>query len=416
VAITNTARINTTVPDNPELYGPALAQIIKLEPGKEVLIGQAWLVDTNTLATCGHVVEAYAQSPNAIVVKFPSSGNRYAVQQIHMHPSFVRQPDGLVKFDIAVLKVVLAQPDASAQPLPVTYDQTMKPGQDIVTVRYPVHLGVLTAVPQPLPQEGKFLGYLRKHDNFHLLHDLPLSPGDSGSPLFSGSKVVAIHCGDTATIPGLNLPTTSIRMALWIDALRELGVKESHPAVDVGRQQWIASGIVFLVAMMCALVIGCFAMLPGLQKEWKVRQPAILPIDVTFNKPLKSFEYGDQTEIVMLPRSDCYLYLFDVDEKNRVIMLYPPYGYSAFVRAGQSRTVDRFGRLILKVNRDKDKLHVVGLISDYPLVRRLDWSRSDPAGKPLTIDGDELAERIKAFAKVDPNKLVHLVMDAPSAQ
>jgi hypothetical protein len=168
--------------------------------------------------------------------------------------------------------------------------------------------------------------------------------------------------------------------------------------------------------MMCALVIGCFAMLPGLQKEWKVRQPAILPIDVTFNKPLKSFEYGDQTEIVMLPRSDCYLYLFDVDEKNRVIMLYPPYGYSAFVRAGQSRTVDRFGRLILKVNRDKDKLHVVGLISDYPLVRRLDWSRSDPAGKPLTIDGDELAERIKAFAKVDPNKLVHLVMDAPSAQ
>src|SRR5437660_1430389 len=82
-------------------------------------------------------------------------------------------------------------------------------------------LGQLSAALQPLTQDGRFLGLLRKHDSFHLLHDVPLAPGDSGAPLCFGNRVVAIHCGDTATLPGLNLPTTSIRLALWVDSLRE---------------------------------------------------------------------------------------------------------------------------------------------------------------------------------------------------
>jgi hypothetical protein len=415
VAITKT-RLITTVPDNPDLYGPSLAQIIKLEPGKEILIGQAWLVDANILATCGHVVENYADSPNAIVVKFPASGNRYAVQAIQLHPSFVRQPDGLVKFDIAVLKVLLSQPDASAQPLPITYDQALKSGQEMATVRYPVHLGVLTAAPQPLPQLGKFLGYLRKHDNFHMLHDLPLAPGDSGSPLFAGPKVVAIHCGDTATLPGLNLPTTSIRLALWIDALRELGVRETVPAADIKRQHLLASVFVCLVAMFFGLILGCFQHLPAFQKQWRVVQPTIQPIDVSFNKPLRQFHYGDDSQVVMMPRSDCYLYLFDVDKNDKVVVMYPPYGFTAFVRAGQPRTVDRiFGNQSLKVNNEKDKLHVVGLGADFPLVRGSDWAKDDPIKSPLTIDANELLERIDDFVKADPNKVVHLVMDAPTA-
>src|SRR5687767_4771507 len=103
---------------------------------------------------------------------------------------------------------------------------------------------------------------------------------------------------------------------------------------------------------------------------------------------------GDLSQTVLSPRSDCYLYVFDVDTSNRVMMLFPPHGASAFVKAGQSRTIDRFGRKLLKVNQAKDKLHIVGLISDYPIVRGSDWDPTDPAAKPLTIDGNELAERI----------------------
>jgi hypothetical protein len=44
---------------------------------------------------------------------------------------------------------------------------------------------------------------------------------------YRARRVVGIHCGDTASLPGLNLPTTSIRLALWVDALTDLGLERS---------------------------------------------------------------------------------------------------------------------------------------------------------------------------------------------
>jgi len=408
---------STAIPDRPERFGPSLAHIVMMDEGREIVLGQAWLAAPNTLVTCGHVVEQFINYPNQLTALFPFSGNCYAVQQIFLHPSFVRQPDQLVKFDVAAITVSLAYPETEARPLPFGYEHELKPNQNIATVRYPVHLGQLTAAPQPLAQEGYFLGHLRKHDNFHLLHDLALAPGDSGAPMFDGDKVVAIHCGDTASLPGLNLPTTSIRMALWVDALQDLELKQTAGRMFAGfGGQALVIGMSFLVATALMFMVTCFVLLPKSQHRWAIEQPQILPVDVSLNKPLHDYNYGDQTEIVLLPRSDCYLYLFDVDAGNQVMMLYPPQGVKPFVKAGQARTIDRFGSKLLKVNRAKDKLHMIALISDFPLVNTSDMSEADPGGEPLKIDGNELLKRIREFQRLQPDHVLHLVMDAPTAR
>ena len=402
---------------DPEGLAASLAHVVKLDGRQEIPLGQAWIASANALITCGHVVEPFVDSPSALVVKFPYSGNCYAVKKIELHPSFVRQPDNLVKFDVALLSVTLAQPETNARPLPFAFEQQLKTNQSITTVRYPVHLKDLSAAPEPLAQEGRYLGHLRKHDNFHLLHDLALSSGDSGAPLFDGPVVVAIHCGDTATLPGLNLATTSIRLSLWIDAVRELGLSQSAgqlPARTLKR--WLPTVMLFLISLVLAASLSSFFVVPSSQRLWGIEQPTILPVDISFNKPLFGFKSGDPLVIVLAPRSDCWLYLFDIDEKNQVLKLYPPHGSTAFVKAGQARVIDRFGRQLLRVNKAKDKLHIVALISDYPLVSRSDWSSFDPASRPLNFDGDELSERIRNFQKADPQNVLHLVMDAPTAQ
>ncbi len=399
------------------MLGPALAHVVKVEGGRESLLGQAWIAGTNQLVTCGHVVEQFVRSPSTVIVKFPASGNRYAVQAIKLHPSFVRQPDQLVKYDVAVLSVALSHPETQARPLPFSFEHHLRTNQPIATVRYPVHLGHLSSAPEPLSQEGRYLGLLRKHDNFHLLHDLALSPGDSGAPLFDGMNVIAIHCGDTATLPGLNLPTTSIRLALWVDALRELGVSENAGLVSRNMiRPLMSAALVFVVLLVLTVAAACFLLMPQTQARWGINQPVMQPLDISFNRPLKGYKLGDDVQIVLSPRSDCWLYLFDVDEQGHALKLYPPHGFPAFVKAGQSRTIDRFGSKFLKVNYEKDKLHVVALNSDYPLVTNSDIDPVDPAGQPLKLSGNELVERIRDFKKADANNVLHLVMDAPSAQ
>ncbi|MBI4532893.1 MAG: trypsin-like peptidase domain-containing protein [Candidatus Melainabacteria bacterium] len=396
---------------------PAFAQVLTTEAGREVVLGQAWVVGHNILATCGHVVEPFARSPKSVFVRFPYSGNRYTVQGIKLHPSFVRQPDKLVKFDLAVLMVSLYHPDCLAVPLPFSFEQELKSSQTLSAVRYPIHLSELTAAPEPLAQEGRYLGHLRKHDNFHLLHDLALSPGDSGCAIFAGSQVVGIHCGDTATLPGLNLPTTAVRMFIWIDAIRELGIRQtsSHVAAYWLRS-WLWAGLTMALFFLATVAVSMLVLWPRIQAGWSIQQPAIMPVDITFNKPTGSFRLGDEAQIVLVSRSDCWLYLFDVDDAKHVYTFYPPYGFPAYVKAGQPRTIDRFGSNLLKVGSAKDKLYLVALNSDFPLVSKSDWDNSDPAGRPLKISGNELLERIVNFQKADPKNVLYWSMDAPRAQ
>jgi hypothetical protein len=214
-----------SIAEHPETYSGALAHILHKGHEKTSVLGQAWLVAPNRLVTCGHVVQPYLDHAETIVVKFPATGHEYPIDSVQVHPEFMKEAgEGFVKFDAAVVSLRMREPDISARCLPLCFDVELRPQQTLWTLRYPAHLGAISASPDALSQRGHYLGHLRKNDNYHLLHDLGLSPGDSGAPLFIEDGVVGLHCGDTASLPGLNLPTTTIRLGLLSDALRDMGL------------------------------------------------------------------------------------------------------------------------------------------------------------------------------------------------
>lgn len=424
MSVSNSPRsINLEITQHPDACGPALAQVVQVDGGTEVLLGQAWLAAPNRMVTCGHVVERFVPNPQMLFVIFPASGNRYQVRNVRLHPSFVRQPDGLVKFDVAVLEVILLDPESRVQPLPFSFETDLKTNQTLGTIRYPVHLGQLSAALQPLTQEGRYLGLLRKHDNFHMLHDLPLSPGDSGSPLCSGNRVVAIHCGDTASLPGLNLPTTSIRLALWVDALRELGLRETRGYFSTGSP--VVTGIVAAVIAMIIGAIGvCAALVLPAAQKWTVAEPGVNQVQLSFNKPQHGYKEDEPIVFTLMPDANAYVYVMNVDKDNNVDVLFPPYTVSPRIDKGESRKIDKYalgGLNLLATASSKDDWHLIVFPADDPKAK--DWNESllsindyetQEHMSRLKLKWPEMLERLKKIEQEAPNHVIHQITECPA--
>ena len=410
--------------DKPEMIGPALAQVLQVEAGRDIILGQAWMAAPDQLVTCGHVVDRFVTDCGELFVHFPSSGKRYKVDNVRLHPSFVRQPDGLVKFDAAVLAVRLAPPDSMALPLPFGYEQTLKTNQTLWTIRYPVHLGQLSAALQPLSQDGHFLGLLRKHDSFHLLHDVALAPGDSGAPLCDGQIVVAMHCGDTATIPGLNLPTTSIRLALWVDALRELGLQQTQPNYTAVKKRWFSGLIAFLLACITGFAL-VYALTPR-PVPTTLTQPALMPLEVTFNERLDRYQPDEVVEIYLVPKAPCYAFTFLTNEQGQVVQLYPKYGehevISSSETVGQASKDGGTERQQLQATKSNLKLYVVAVdpkardaatwINEF--IKPDEFAVKNTGA--LKLDEKTLVERIQDFQKAHPAGVFYHVFQMPRAE
>ncbi|MBY0357363.1 MAG: trypsin-like peptidase domain-containing protein [Candidatus Obscuribacterales bacterium] len=404
--------------DQPARFNHSLANVISKEGDKETTLGQAWLAAPGRLITCGHVVET--AKPQALFLKFPASGNLYPVKTIRLHPAFVRQPDQLVKFDLALLEAELKAPENSAQPLPFSYESALKSGIDLWTMRYPAHLGQLSAAIQPLIQNGKFLGLLRKHDNFHLLHDLPLSPGDSGAPITDGRAIVAIHCGDTATLPGLNLPTTSIRLALWVDALREFGIAETQKAA-LNSNLLAKVGLVFVLSFLLTLFALYQIAGQDLLKKWSFDQPKIMPVHLGLNRPIHGYKLNEDIEVNLIPGSNTYVFLLQIDRQDNIAVLYPQFGISPFLKGGESRTINYFGRSKLTANPSPDQWHLIAIdgnsaqgkeIADTMLTNE-DWPAGDREGKPLLIKGKTFLKRLETIEEQAKGTILHAIFDSP---
>jgi hypothetical protein len=416
VARTGAVGATNISPGQFEQIGRSLAHVIFINEGEEVVLGQAWLAARGTLVTCGHVVDQFVTDPGALSVKFLASGNQYAVRKIKLHPGFARQPDRLVKFDVATLSVTLAQPEVSVPPLSFAYECAFRKDQMLVAIRFPVHLGALTDSPEPIVQGGKLLGHLHKQDQFHWLHDLGLAPGDSGTALFDGNRVVAIHCGDTATLPGLNLPTTAIRLALWVDALRDLGLPESAAPMYRSRNRPLVLAVLaFMPSLLTGFLVTMLVLFTLTGKGWTIEQPTVMPIDVRFNEPVLGYKANERVTIELVPRNDCHLYLFDDDGQNHVYCVYPPPGFAPLVKALQKRSISQFGNTFLTAGVSKEKLHLVALISNDPIVKESDWQKVNPAGSPLTINAEALKARIADFERLEPENVLHIELDAPRA-
>lgn len=399
---------------NPGQVGNALAHVLTSENGREIVLGQAWLAAPGKLITCGHVVERFVGAPAHVFVKFPASGNRYQVSRVLLHPSFVRQPDQLVKFDVALMEVALQQPESNATPLPFSYEQTFTNNQTLWALRYPAHLGHLSASPQPLTQDGRYLGPLRIHDTFHLLHDLPLAPGDSGSPISDGTHIVAIHCGDTATLPGLNLPTTSIRLALWVDALRELGISETvrgGAGAQHGSNPLPHAILAFILAAGMAAAAGWFIFAAQAKQAWQYDNPGLMPVKVSFNQPIEEYQPNEDIVITITPYSNCYLFAVSIDKDDNVCALYPQAGQdSSVLQKGEQRLINQFGRTKLAANPSKDMMYLISVDGDSPagaeiakqVLSSKDWAPKAEEGQPLVVKGKEFLGRIKALREQHP--------------
>ncbi len=399
------------LPDNPERFGASLAHVITVENGQDVVLGQAWLAGPDTLVTCAHVIERYASTPGSLIAKFPASGNGYTVREVRIHPKFARASDQLVRYDAAVLTVELRYPEREANPLPIQYDKHISVHQELSAVRYPVHLGQFTSSPNPLAQIGRMLGPLRKNDSFHILHDLALAPGDSGSPIFDGNTVVALHCGDTATLPGLNLPTTSIRLALWIDALKELNIEENLVTRKHSQLWNVARALIgFFGAFFLVFACVAYFTLNKQVTDWEIKDPTLMPVQVVLEKPFQNYRFGDTLTMTFRVEQPCFVYAFLVGADDMPILVLPSFGEKEQFTPATPRTVSTVAgsRDPIKVGPAQQKLHIFALkSSEFPLYS---------SDKETKVTATMLARRIMKLAKDDPTTAWHLVMDVPSAE
>ncbi len=398
------SRSKDTLVQNPGKFGNALANVLSLEGGREVVLGQAWLAAPGRLVTCGHVVERFVNAPSLLIVRFPQSGNKYQIKSIRLHPNYIRQPDQLVKYDAAVLEVVLQMPESAASPLPFSYEQEITTNEKLWAIHYPTHLGALSGAPHPLTQDGRYLGPLRTNDTFHLLHDLPLAPGDSGAPISDGASIVAIHCGDTATLPGLNLPTTSIRLALWVDALRDLGLGETQkPSGSSGGSAVLPAIIAFALSAVLAGAAAWMYFGEEAKKAWAFGNNPVMPFSVSFNEPVDRYQLNEDVVITITPSAKTYLYCFAVDSKDNVCVLYPQFGQdSHLVNKGEQRIINQFGSTKLTANPSKDMFYIVSVRGESSkgeslnreIIKQDDWPPHPKEGMPLLTKGKDLLSRI----------------------
>ncbi len=399
------------LPDNPERFGASLAHIITVENNQDVVLGQAWLAGPGILITCAHVIERFVNTPGSLIAKFPASGNGYTIRELKVHPKFSRAADQLVRYDAALLFVELRYPEREANPLPVQFNKTVAVNQELSAVRYPVHLGQFTSSPNPLAQIGRMLGPLRKNDGFHILHDLALAPGDSGSPMFDGQTVVALHCGDTATLPGLNLPTTSIRLALSVDALKELGIEENLVQAERSAFWNVARALIGFIVMFFASFTVVSALTSGQHvQNWTIEKPTLLPVQVVLEKPFQSYRFGDPLTMTFRVEEPCFVYAVIAGADDVPILVLPSFGEREMLTPDAPHTVSTVAgsRDPMKVGPKALKMHVFATKnSEFP------FYTSDKANK---VTASMLTRRILKLGKDDPSAAWHLVMDLPAAE
>ena len=399
---------------SPDEYGSSLAHVLMRKDNLDETIGQAWIAGPNTLATCAHVVDQFVRNPASLTVRFPASGNRYVVQSIKLHPNYKKEQDKLLKFDVATLKVELANPEVACPVLPIRYGKEIAPQQPLSAVRYPSHLEQFTTSLSPLAQIGTYLGRLRKADRIHLYHDVALASGDSGTPLLDGDTVVAMHCGDTATLPGINLPTTSIRLAVSVDALMALDVPQRGETMNIG-----PALVTLVVSSLIGFIAAAAILLAPLKDRWKIGDYASgLPVDITFNKPVDQYSYNDLVNINFTPRKECHLYLYYVQDKFAVALHPPPrIPIPSLARANQTVSIPHLGSIKMRAdNTEGGKIHLLALKHDNPPVDKSELDEADPEICKLNISASELLQRIEKLRTEDPENVMHWQFDAPVAR
>ncbi len=209
---------------------------------RTILIGTGWAVDTNLLATNGHVVDAINDTARNlgranVAVKRVSAyqsetGREVAILRAANHPSWnrsTRSPDvGLLETRTALPSVLtLEAPDGTTR---------LRKGDPLQLNGFPGDVfELVNADFQPglsVPRSSLFSGTIQAIEHFDARvvvdpanlstvdmyqHSMDTSGGTSGSPILSNGKVVAIHNSglqQDVQIQGPNNQPTTRRIAI----------------------------------------------------------------------------------------------------------------------------------------------------------------------------------------------------------
>ena len=75
---------------------------------------------------------------------------------------------------------------------------------------------------KPKVKVGALLGAIDPYDATHLLHDIPLLPWASGSPLIKDDLVIGMHCGVVPNSSNADNSFGVLQQMLWCDSIEEI--------------------------------------------------------------------------------------------------------------------------------------------------------------------------------------------------
>ncbi|MFI4995235.1 MAG: trypsin-like serine peptidase [Hyphomicrobiales bacterium] len=254
------------------------AVVLKDANGRERLLGTAWPVRPNLLATNAHVAKDFGKlgKDESLFVRPPGgSSEEYGVIGVTIHPGF----DALAKFessdpfyvptfgkrgitmlgigvpgyDVALLRIEAQLAPDVILPLASTQEiEALAPGDPVATSGYPYE-NVMGQEVQPLGRTPEIqIGNVTALTDFFFLptdpahsklvhHNMPTAGGASGSPIIDRlGNVVAVHNAGNlySTATGDRLSRIQINYAQRADLVADLISDEAEARVKADQTYW----------------------------------------------------------------------------------------------------------------------------------------------------------------------------------
>jgi len=254
------------------------AVVLRDTNGRERLLGTAWPVRPNLLATNAHVAKDFGklEKGQSLLVRPPGGGaEEYGILGTIIHPGF----DALSKFqssdpfyvptfgkrgiamlglgvpgyDVALLRVAADLPRDSILPLASKQEiEQLAPGDPVATSGYPYE-NVMGQEVQPLGRTPEIqIGNITALTDFFFLptdaahsqlvhHNMPTAGGASGSPIIDRKgNVVAVHNAGNlySTATGDRLSRIQINYAQRADIVAELVDDKADGLIKTDQAYW----------------------------------------------------------------------------------------------------------------------------------------------------------------------------------
>lgn len=142
-------------------------------------------------------------------------------------------------------------------------------------------------------------------------------------------------------------------------------------------------------------------------------------VRTSWNKPMHNYASGDLFSVKVSPNRDSYVYVFYVNDQDKVISLFPTRYQENFVPRNQVLEVKDVNSHRLMVDCKAGKLITVSLLRKdlkNNILRDTDWTEGLPEGHSLGFTGKELRERVKKLSGASAKLISYTEEQAPCAK